>query len=292
MNPWRNQCRAIFLMLLLCFTTGLVHAQATYTYFTFDYPGATATYANGINNEGDIVGNYVDSSNVIHGFSYFRGNFTAINVPNATFTDARGINNKGVIVGDFGASSTTTEGFLLRNKSYTKFSVSGATFTDLTGINDFDIAVGTYVNSSGASNGLRLSPNGQYDTLDYPGSTSTAANAINDAGAVTGQTSPPFISAFLYSGGHWTDFYYPGAQTSTGDGINNSTQIVGIWSPRNPSLPQEGFLRNSDGTFQDISYPGSSGSAAMGINDGGDIVGYYTDSAGLTHGFVAMPVKK
>jgi uncharacterized membrane protein len=128
--------------------------------------------------------------------------------------------------------------------------------------------------------------------LDYPASASTAANAINNAGAVTGQTSPPFISAFLYSDGQWTDFYYPGAFTTTGDGINNSAQIVGIWSPTNPFLPQQGFLRNSDGTFQQISYPGSDGSAAQGINDGGDIVGYYTDSASVTHGFIAMPTPK
>jgi len=37
-------------------------------YYTFTYPGATATYALGINTKDQIVGYYVDSSNADHGF--------------------------------------------------------------------------------------------------------------------------------------------------------------------------------------------------------------------------------
>jgi len=37
-------------------------------YYTFAYPGATATYALGINSHDQIVGYYVDPSNVEHGF--------------------------------------------------------------------------------------------------------------------------------------------------------------------------------------------------------------------------------
>ena len=110
---------------------------------------------------------------------------------------------------------------------------------------------------------------------------------------MTGQVSPPFISAFEYANGPWTDFYYPDAFTTTGDGINNSGAIVGIWSPQNPTAPQEGFLRDSEGNFTEINFPNSSGTAASGINDFAVIVGYYTDSSNKTHGFVAVPnVKK
>lgn len=77
--------------------------------------------------------------------------------------------------------------------------------------------------------------------------------------------------------------------TSTGDGINNSGEVVGIWKPSNPSAPSEGFLRSADGTFQEISFPRSAGSGASGINDAGAIVGNYNDSAGVIHGFVALP---
>jgi probable HAF family extracellular repeat protein len=220
--------------------------------------------------------------------------FSAINVPHATFTAARGVNNHGIIVGSFGATSSETEGFVTQTKGFEVIAISGATYTDASGINDSDLVVGNYIPSgaNSSSNGYVWNFQTGSKTLDYPDSQSTSINAVNNADQMTGQTSPPFISAFLYSDGQWTDFYYPDAFTSTGDGINNQAQIVGIYSPSNPDLPEEGFLRDSDGNFQEINFPSSNGSAALGINDGGTIVGYFTTSSGVTHGFVATPVAK
>ncbi len=177
----------------------------------------------------------------------------------------------------------------MRNTGFDVIAYTGASFTSANGINDSDLVAGTYSTSGGSNNGFIWNFYGGAYTLDYPGSTSTSINAINNQSQLTGQVSPPFISAFLYSNGQWTDFYYPDAFTTTGDGINNSGEIVGIWSPSNPSEPSEGFLRDSDGNFSEISFPGSSGSGATGINDSGVIVGNYTDSSGKTHGFVAIP---
>jgi uncharacterized membrane protein len=135
---------------------------------------------------------------------------------------------------------------------------------------------------------VRHGQNG-YKAMDFPGASETSVNSINKLNELTGQTSPPFISAFLFRSQQWLVFYYPGAFTTTGDGINNLGQIVGIWNPQDPTQPQQGFLRNADGSFQAINFPGSSGSAALGINDLGVMVGSYSDSTGVSHGFIARP---
>jgi hypothetical protein len=71
-----------------------------------DYPGAYATYAYGINDNGDIVGDYValDSSGYGSGygraFVYRGGSYQTITPPGeALYTGAYGINNGGDVVG-------------------------------------------------------------------------------------------------------------------------------------------------------------------------------------------------
>jgi len=71
----------------------------TYKYTQIDYPGAASTVANGINNGNVIVGTYVDSAGLLHGFRYANGAFTAVNFPNSAQTTALGINDNGDIVG-------------------------------------------------------------------------------------------------------------------------------------------------------------------------------------------------
>jgi hypothetical protein len=283
--------RAVFLTLTVCFATSLIYAQTNYNYQTLDYPGASATYPNGINNAGAIVGSYIDSSKAEHGFYYYGGKFTAINYPSATTTVVTGINNKGVIVGIFESSSTAPYyGFILNHGTYTPVEIPGSTYTAVNGINDSDTIAGTYEIGTGGDQGFTRAPNSAYVTEDYPGTTETSVNAINNAGDLTGQTNINFLSAFLYSGGAWTDFSYSNAIATTGDGINNLGQIVGIFSPTNPSEPSEGFIRQSDGTMQALFVAKSTGTGASGINDAGIIVGNYTDSAGVTHGVVAIPM--
>jgi probable HAF family extracellular repeat protein/VCBS repeat-containing protein len=71
-------------------------------YISLNDPLATdGTYAEGINDLGQVVGYYFDNSG-LHGFLYSGGSYTTINDPLATQgTVATGINNKGEIVGDY-----------------------------------------------------------------------------------------------------------------------------------------------------------------------------------------------
>jgi hypothetical protein len=65
-----------------------------------NYPGATATFANGINDAGVIVGFYDGTDSAEHGFIYKSGQWAKLQFPNAAqSTELFGISNAGVIVG-------------------------------------------------------------------------------------------------------------------------------------------------------------------------------------------------
>src|SRR4026207_1386893 len=79
---------------------------------TFDYPGAgNNTLPQKINERGDIVGVFIDSSGVTSGFVRFsNGSFSAPIVdPNDTvgFTEGRGINNTRTVAGDYAIADGT-----------------------------------------------------------------------------------------------------------------------------------------------------------------------------------------
>jgi probable HAF family extracellular repeat protein len=74
-----------------------------------DYPGSVQTEAFGINDAGDIVGRYLDSNGVNHGFLLSDGDFTTFDAAGPN-TFAWGINSKGNIVG--WAFPTASDGFV------------------------------------------------------------------------------------------------------------------------------------------------------------------------------------
>lgn len=87
---------------------GFLYSGGVFT--TLDAPGASETFAYGINTAGQIVGTFVDPTGV-HGFLNISGVFTTLDVPGANHTDAWGINGRGQIVGWF-LDATGVHGFL------------------------------------------------------------------------------------------------------------------------------------------------------------------------------------
>src|ERR1700676_4722822 len=78
----------------------------TYHFTTIDPFNSVETIARGINNGGDVVGDFATAAQQNHGtesgFLLPNGTFTKINVPfaGATDTDANGVNNDGDVVGN------------------------------------------------------------------------------------------------------------------------------------------------------------------------------------------------
>jgi probable HAF family extracellular repeat protein len=64
-----------------------------------DVPEARLTVPHGINDRGQVVGEYTDANGMDRGFLWTRGRVTTFAVADATFTKPNAINDRGRIVG-------------------------------------------------------------------------------------------------------------------------------------------------------------------------------------------------
>jgi probable HAF family extracellular repeat protein len=78
-----------------------INDAGTIVYATVSVPGALLAEAAGINNAGSVVGRYLDTRNVEHGFLLSGGVYTSIDVPGSIQTRAFGINDVGQGVGSY-----------------------------------------------------------------------------------------------------------------------------------------------------------------------------------------------
>ena len=87
---------------------GFLYSGGTFTTLAL----SADTLAYGINDAGQIVGDYFDGS-ASHGFLYSGGTFTTLDDPSGTGTSAHGINAAGQIVGTYLDANGRNQGFLL-----------------------------------------------------------------------------------------------------------------------------------------------------------------------------------
>lgn len=161
-------------------------------YSIIDEPGAGSegeTNAFGINDAGDIVGSFNDGTST-YGFIYnsSTGNYSTLIAPGSTGeTIAFGINATGQVVGLY--YDGTVHGFLYSEGKFSSIDAplaSAATGgTQAVGINEVGQIVGVYFDGTGAMHGYYYD-HGSYQTLDYPGASSTVATGINSHGQVSG----------------------------------------------------------------------------------------------------------
>src|SRR5215813_12851343 len=152
---------------------------------TFDYPGTgNSTLPQKINDNGDIVGVFVDSLGVNRGFVRFGdGSFSAPIVdPNDTvgFTQGRGINNSGTVCGDYGTSDANSHGFFLSGGTFTEYDVPGALSTDVLGINNAGDFAGDFSDDDVTGHAY-VSVGGSVSSFSVPAAVQTLAYGINDS---------------------------------------------------------------------------------------------------------------
>jgi uncharacterized membrane protein len=161
-----------------------------------DFPGASTTIAFGINNTGDITGQYTTKFGVVFGFILSDGTFHRIRIPSTDFTGAHGSEDNGrVMVGDVVLSAdSSTRGFLKSKPGDVKLlAPPGTVFpcSHARGINERGDVAGAFaiVNTPdechGPNHGFVLRQD-VYDVIDPPGSLDTFVFGINDDGVVAG----------------------------------------------------------------------------------------------------------
>jgi putative ABC transport system substrate-binding protein len=258
---------------------------SSFTFTTIDPPASSEASAVGINDVGQIVGQYgfvLPKGDI--GFLLSGGSYTPIDPPSSTgASSATGINNGGQIVGFF-SDSSANHGFLLSGGSYITLDVPGSASTVAHEINDADQIVGTYFGGGGL-HGFLLAGD-TYATLDVPGAVTTEARGINDAGQIVGFFSDAGGKShgFLLSAGTYTILDVPGATDTEAAGINDVGQIVGFYFKGGP----HGFLLNGSG-YTTLDVPGATETFPSKINDAGEIVGAYFIAHGSDHAFLATP---
>ncbi|HUB13573.1 MAG TPA: PEP-CTERM sorting domain-containing protein [Acetobacteraceae bacterium] len=278
--------------------TGAGTAHASYSFVTLSDPAANGyMVAQGINDSGQIVGLYRDSSNAQHGFLLSGGTYSTIGPAGAASAQASGINAAGTIVGYYNVSGSATAGFVDSGGVYGPlFAVSGSTATFGGGINAAGTVAGWYNDATGTHGfasavSSSFSPTPIDATGAIPGT--TIVTGINDAGQVVGYYTGTdnLTHGFIYSGGSFLPLDDPAAGvtgSTYATGINNLGEVVGYYQDAGGSF---GFA-DIGGTFSTLDDPlGISGfTQAFGVNDLGQVVGSYLDaSSGELLGFEANP---
>lgn len=287
----------LFVYSVVLVLIGSSTAKAGYIYTTIRDPNSVNTYAFGINNAGQIVGQSDAAAYVYNG-----GVFTALDLPFAVnYATATGINNSGQIAG-FYSDSTGGHGFVKSGGNYTTLEVPGASFTYATGINDSGDVAGYYYATQDVAGVPTIrqrgfvKSGGVYRTIDAPGAgvTQTYAAGINNSGQVAGTFyDGTKYKGFIEVGGVFTilDHYASGTYVY---GINNLGDVVGYYEDAGQSGGVGGAFVKSGGVYTRIQNPdGFNGSStqAWGINDLGQIVGYYSPASdpNAVYGFLATP---
>ena len=166
------------------------------------------------------------------------------------------------------------------------------------GINNFGVIAGTYTDANNVNHGFLRFPDGKFVAIDVPGAdmtpgsfNGTAAQAINDAGVVTGSyfdASGEGHGFLRNAEGKFTKFDAPdlGGSGTTPIALNLEGAVVGFYM--NSKLVFRAFLRSPDGRVTTFAGPHACamptsqncfGNEASNINIFGLITGNFEDDS-------------
>ena len=256
--------------------------------------GGGSSYADAVNESGQVIGNANTASGEYHAYFYSGGTMTDLG--DLVFTnperdyDAQGwLNNSGQVIGN-ADSSSVDHAFLYSGKVITDLGTLGGTYSQASAINDSGQVVGESTDVDRHEHAFLYS-RGVMTNLGTLGGHSSWANAINNSGQVVGGS---YIGgeyaewhAFLYSDGVMTDLgpFFEG--TSEANAINESGQVVGWTDTPSEGLGFDAFLY-SGGTMTVLGTLGRTYSDASAINNSGDVIGesYNSDGSSHAHAFL------
>mgnify|MGYP001595803669 CR=1 FL=1 len=286
--------------------------ERTFSFTTVDFLGANSTSPRGINVGGDIVGQYVDASNISHGFALSKGKFSTIDFPgDLRSTIATAISPTGDIVGQYQLKSepaNMTHGYLLTKKGEWKpvdYPAGGPLMTGPFRILPDGTIIGCVHTDPlpGGMHGFSMGTQG-LSLFDQPSSMHMGATpdgktfvgyytATNTTG---GYGTGAITRGYVLDKGRFIPFDAPNSKLTQAMDVNSARVVAGLYTDLAGKI--HGFMveaRNSvvaDWQFTTIDYPGATLTRVFGIDDGGNIVGIYIDAAGKTHGFLANPSTK
>lgn len=248
---------ALVLALATCLM--LIVAQAAFAGTTsriisFEISDAQRLEVNGIDSSGLVAGSYTDSNSVSHGFTRDAlGNITTFDAPGA------------------GTSANQGTGFI--------------------GVSPSGYLCGYYITVDYIEFGFLLLPSGEFFQINVPGSTSTFATSVNDAGQVVGGYSSSSGSyGFVWtSTGEVVSFQPVTGGETIWARVNSAGDIAGLYWGEVVAVDR-GYYRDATGNFATfVGSPTEASLVSVDLNDIGTLVGQfmeYNRGIIITHGFI------
>jgi hypothetical protein len=293
----------MLILLTLCLSAFAMAPPLTFTFNDVIAPGAKQTDSYAINDAGVIAGDYIDSADVQHGMILNGTNLTTVDNAKCTTTSLSfyGINSAGTVVGwCFSKKTAAPLSFTYANGKFATVAYPKASWTEASGINDKGEVVGFYyANKGGLIRGFSLIKK-KYKEINVKGAVATEAWGVNNAGSitlitggngggagVTCSSTTPCVS-YVLTGKNLTKISDPSAGPD-GTAVHTPDNMGDVDGTVYDSAGnRHGFLLHG-GTYYDFDDPdGTNQTRADGLNDSLQLVGRYTDSANVTHGFIAQ----
>ncbi len=178
---------------------GIIYENGTFTDITDPLAatsasgnGTSGTHAEAINNSGQVVGYYVDTSGAVHGFLYSAGTYTTLNDPSGTGgTVVTGINDAGEVVGYYFVANGNSHVFTYSNGVYTDVNDSSIDTNGVqsVSINNSGEIIAAYYNNNGELEGVLADPVTTAGALILAGVTTIGGRTVVFNDAVTNNGS-------------------------------------------------------------------------------------------------------
>lgn len=266
------------------------HGPGTYSYRTLDYPGSSQTILWGINDLGELTGQYAIDGGTAHAFIHRNGRSEPL-APDTLgeyFSAAGGPNDLGVVYGAYADAAGNQHGFRTHWGSIETVDFGHHLNSNVDGVTLFGTILGVYWDADGVFHGV-LQRYGRDTPIQYPGSVDTYPLGINTSGESVGywDVNPAQTHGFYRSAnGRMSTLDVPGALATVAFSINDVGQIVGFYVDASGAI--HGFV-DTRGVFTTLDMPGAAATFATYVNNLGVVAGEYADTTGARHGMVAKP---
>lgn len=280
-----------------------------FDFTVIDIPGGSQESAKGVNNLGEIVGDYRpdDTVQLPDGTDRFdiwvsqpNGTIDTFTLPTGLTAQVSSINDLGQVAGlsvlDEFAEEVISFGWVydINTGEYRQYDYAppgnedapDCAITEVT--NDGQTIVGWYDTSVNEFQYLGLVDSidgGNLMTIDGPAERFTFVWGTNDSGLLVGRESR---SGFVSTDGIRFDLFQVDGNFTTALDVNNAGTVVGSYF--SPGFESElGFILNQGELTSGISAaPDAVRTAIEGINDEGLFVGEFTDAGGDRHAFYSV----
>jgi hypothetical protein len=271
----KSHRKALTLLMCAFFIAATATAAFTQTgkcaFKTLNFPPpANNSTPVALNDSGAILGSFIDSKGVGHGFLLFQGRLTPFMFPGSTDSSAIDMSRNGIIIGRY-FKNGIGHPFKVHAGGFHEITLPGFPNAEVivTGVNSNGDIVGNFSVDNGDTLPGFLLHNGKVTILSFPGATGgTAPASINDAGVVVGAyfiNSVNSNPAFMWKDGVFSNIKPPDSLPTPFVNvakISNSGVVVGSYQAEDGV---HGFALEN-GTYTKIDVPGFSNPLILAVN--------------------------